>query len=159
MCIPDRRSIPFAVLSLFALSAQLAAGDFPAASEGHVPGDVVTAEGDVDISDSGHHVIWRVRGGVLEKLATDPGLRSLQGQALGPRLDRLIELARNTEGADEPTLITSVSPSALVYIANSQWEKYDKRGLRRPGTKLGPTLGFLISMGIECGTPDPPPVR
>jgi hypothetical protein len=201
----------------------------PVAPEGHVPGDVlVTPEGDVYVSDSAQPVIWRVRGGVLEKFATDPGFRSLQGQALAPegstlyvadyshglaaidlatravawlpppelrttlgidglawhegglvavqngmvpprvirievagrgvatRLGRLRVLARNAEGADEPTLIAAVSPSALVYIANSQWEKYDGRGVRRPGTRLASPLGYLIGLQGECGTPDAP---
>ncbi|MHB1327491.1 MAG: SMP-30/gluconolactonase/LRE family protein [Gemmatimonadales bacterium] len=42
--------------------------------------------------------------------------------------------------ADEPTILT-VLGNQVIYVANSQWEKYDDAGARRPGTTLkGPVL-------------------
>jgi hypothetical protein len=201
---------------------EVARFELPAAPEGHVPGDVlVTPGGDVYVSDSGQPVIWRVRQGRLETFATDPGFRSLQGQALGDdgftlfvadyahgiaavdlasravtwlrpppgattlgidglawvdagphggrglvavqnglppprvvsidvegrgaatRLVRLRERARDRVVADEPTLVVVAGPR-LVYVANSQWEKHDERGVRRAGPGLEPPLGLVV---------------
>jgi sugar lactone lactonase YvrE len=45
-------------------------------------------------------------------------------------------LDRNLPLADEPTMGV-VEKGAFVYVANSQWEKYDDGGTRKPGTVLG----------------------
>jgi sugar lactone lactonase YvrE len=42
---------------------------------------------------------------------------------------------RNVAIADEPTIGALVGDT-LVYVANSQWERYDDAGARRPGTAL-----------------------
>lgn len=47
----------------------------------------------------------------------------------------VVEVDRNLEFADEPTLLARVG-DGLVYVANSQWEKYEEDGTRRPGTTL-----------------------
>ena len=54
----------------------------------------------------------------------------------GDRITNVRELARDPVDADEPTLLVRAGPD-LVYVANSQWEKYDEDGTRRPGTRLG----------------------
>ncbi len=47
---------------------------------------------------------------------------------------------RHLPQADEPTILT-VLGNQIIYVANSQWEKYDDAGARRPGTALaGPVL-------------------
>jgi len=48
--------------------------------------------------------------------------------------------------ADEPTIGT-VWRGGFVYVANSQWEKYDDTGQRRAGTQLRPT--FLICVPLD----------
>lgn len=44
-------------------------------------------------------------------------------------------LDRHLPVADEPT-IGALAGDRFVYVANSQWEKYDQQGSRRPGTEL-----------------------
>ncbi len=51
------------------------------------------------------------------------------------RIAALKVLDRNVPLADEPTLGV-VDGDAFVYVANSQWEKYDERGARRHGIAL-----------------------
>lgn len=51
------------------------------------------------------------------------------------RIVRADALDRNSEIADEPTIGTIVNDT-FVYVANSQWEKYDERGARIAGTRL-----------------------
>lgn len=57
----------------------------------------------------------------------------------GRGITRAEVLDRNVPLADEPTIGT-VLDDAFIYVANSQWEKYDDGGRRRPGTVLAPTV-------------------
>ena len=54
------------------------------------------------------------------------------------RISRVALLDRQADVADEPTIGT-VWRGGFVYVANSQWEKYDDSGKRRTGTSLHPT--------------------
>jgi hypothetical protein len=208
--------------------------ELPAASEGHVPGDIqVAPDGDVFVSDSAHPAIYRIHGGKLETFVTDPGFRSLQGQALSmdskvlfvadyshgiaaiDRATRVVrwipsrakgstlgvdgllswgssligvqngivpprvvlftldqsgditavdEVVRDPVHADEPTMLVRAE-NQVLFVANSQWEKYDDRGVRRPGTRLEPArvlqaplrityeIGNPEEVRFECGTP------
>ena len=56
----------------------------------------------------------------------------------GDRISRMEVLDRQPSIADEPTIGTMLA-GAFVYVANSQWEKYDDSGQRREGTRLAPT--------------------
>jgi hypothetical protein len=47
--------------------------------------------------------------------------------------------------ADEPTIGTIVGDS-FVYVANSQWEKYDEEGRRVAGTKLAATALLRVPL-------------
>jgi len=51
------------------------------------------------------------------------------------RIVRAEVLDRNVPVADEPTIGTIVGDD-FIYVANSQWEKYNEAGERRPGTIL-----------------------
>jgi hypothetical protein len=53
----------------------------------------------------------------------------------GRRIVRAELLDRNSAVADEPT-IGAVVGRRFVYVANSQWEKYDDNGVRKPGIAL-----------------------
>ena len=53
---------------------------------------------------------------------------------------------RNVPIADEPTIGTLLGNS-FIYVANSQWEKYDDEGNRREGTKLSATV--LLRLEID----------
>jgi len=64
----------------------------------------------------------------------------------GRRIVRAEVLDRNLPLADEPTIGTLLG-DAFVYVANSQWEKYDDDGRRRPGTALAPTV--LLSLRLQ----------
>jgi sugar lactone lactonase YvrE len=60
------------------------------------------------------------------------------------RIVRVDELDRQPLLADEPTIGT-LGRGGFVYVANSQWEKYDD-DRRRPGTTLRPTLILCIPL-------------
>jgi sugar lactone lactonase YvrE len=55
--------------------------------------------------------------------------------ASGTRIVDATTLDRNWTVADEPTIGTIVGDD-FVYVANSQWEKYDENGARVPGMRL-----------------------
>jgi hypothetical protein len=65
--------------------------------------------------------------------------------ASGTRIVSQEVIDRNTEVADEPTIGTIVG-SSFVYVANSQWEKYDEKGVRVPGTTLTPPLLLALPL-------------
>lgn len=64
----------------------------------------------------------------------------------GTRVLSLEVLDRYLPVADEPTIGT-VAGDRFVYIANSQWEKYDQQGARRAGTELRPPV--LLSLDLR----------
>jgi hypothetical protein len=74
--------------------------------------------------------IYAVQNGVqpprVVRLSLDPAGRSIRAVET---LDRHLPLA------DEPTIAT-VMGDQLIYVADSQWEKYDGSGARRPNTVL-----------------------
>ncbi|MDQ8166114.1 MAG: hypothetical protein P3A28_10220 [Gemmatimonadota bacterium] len=65
--------------------------------------------------------------------------------AAGTHFTRAEVLDRNSAIADEPTIGTLVG-DAFVYVANSQWEKYDAAGRPRPNATL--TRPVLLSLPI-----------
>ena len=64
------------------------------------------------------------------------------------RVAKLTVLDRNVPLADEPTM-GAMTKDAYVYVANSQWEKYDDSGARKPGTVLTPPR--LLSVPLKKG--------
>ena len=56
----------------------------------------------------------------------------------GAGISRVDVLDRQPGVADEPTIGTLLH-GGYLYVANSQWEKYDDAGQRRDGTRLAPT--------------------
>jgi sugar lactone lactonase YvrE len=56
----------------------------------------------------------------------------------GAGVSRVDVLDRQPGVADEPTIGTLLD-GGYLYVANSQWEKYDDAGQRRDGTRLAPT--------------------
>jgi len=54
-------------------------------------------------------------------------------------LDRVLPLA------DEPTIGTLLGDD-FIYVANSQWEKFDESGVRVPGTTLASTVFLRLSL-------------
>ncbi|HSA57432.1 MAG TPA: hypothetical protein VLE53_17100, partial [Gemmatimonadaceae bacterium] len=66
----------------------------------------------------------------------------------GTRIERTEVLDRNLPTADEPT-IGAVAGGEFVYVANSQWEKYDGTGMPRAGAVLRrPTL-LAVPLGAR----------
>lgn len=63
----------------------------------------------------------------------------------GTAISRVELLDRQPAVADEPTIGTLLD-GGFVYVANSQWEKYDDAGQRRGGTRLAPT--YLIRVPL-----------
>ena len=53
---------------------------------------------------------------------------------------------RNPAIADEPTIGT-IAGDSFVYVANSQWEKYDEAGRRKPGVAL--TAPVLLGVPLR----------
>jgi sugar lactone lactonase YvrE len=66
--------------------------------------------------------------------------------ASGRMVTRVEVLDRNVPRADEPT-IGAVVGDHFVYVANSQWEKYDSDGSRRGGVAL--TAPILLSVPLR----------
>ena len=64
----------------------------------------------------------------------------------GTRIRSVVVVDRHQPLADEPTIATVLGPN-LVYVANSQWEKYDDQGGRKAGTTLAPTI--LLALKIR----------
>jgi sugar lactone lactonase YvrE len=62
-----------------------------------------------------------------------------------PKIVRAEVLDRNTAIADEPTIATFAN-GMIVYVANSQWEKYDDKGERRMQTPL--TAPILLGVPL-----------
>jgi DNA-binding beta-propeller fold protein YncE len=65
--------------------------------------------------------------------------------ATGTRIVRVDIIDRNTAVADEPTIGVIVGRS-YVYVANSQWEKYDDTGKRVPGSVLAPAVLLAVPL-------------
>lgn len=61
------------------------------------------------------------------------------------RIVRAEVIDRNTPLADEPTIGT-LAHGQFVYVANSQWEKYDERGTRKPAVPL--TAPLLLGVPL-----------
>lgn len=64
----------------------------------------------------------------------------------GAGISRVDVLDRQSGLADEPTIGTLLA-GGYVYVANSQWEKYDDAGQRRDGTRLAPTYLIRVPLG------------
>jgi sugar lactone lactonase YvrE len=63
----------------------------------------------------------------------------------GKRIVRAEVLDRNVSVADEPTIGT-IAGRDFVYVANSQWEKYDNSGRVKPGAWLAPPILLAIPL-------------
>lgn len=61
------------------------------------------------------------------------------------RIEKAVVIDRQPDVADEPTIGT-IWRDNFVYVANSQWEKYDDTGHRRPGTITRPTQLVCVSL-------------
>lgn len=61
------------------------------------------------------------------------------------RIVRADVLDRNLPVADEPTIGTVVGDE-FIYVANSQWEKYDDNGVIRPGSMLRRPVLLSVSV-------------
>jgi sugar lactone lactonase YvrE len=54
---------------------------------------------------------------------------------------------RNAAIADEPTIGT-IAGKEFVYVANSQWEKHDASGARKPGVRLSAPVLLAVPLGL-----------
>ncbi|MBC7844615.1 MAG: hypothetical protein H7099_20070 [Gemmatimonadaceae bacterium] len=63
----------------------------------------------------------------------------------GTRIARQDVIDRNLALADEPTIGVIVGRS-YVYVANSQWDKYDDAGVRAAGSPLAPVLLLAVPL-------------
>lgn len=73
----------------------------------------------------------------------------------GVRIRSIAVVDRHLPVADEPTIATILGQD-LIYVANSQWEKYDDEGRRKPGTTLGPTVLLALKIRERLGSPSGP---
>ena len=64
------------------------------------------------------------------------------------RISHFTILDRNVPLADEPTMGVLIGDH-YTYVANSQWEKYDDSGARKPGTVLTPPR--LLTVPLKKG--------
>lgn len=130
-------------------------------------------DGTLFVADYSHGLMHVVPAtGAVTRLADAPGTTSLgldgiawyQGDIIGvqngifpPRIVRIAldatrsrivsvkVIDRALPLADEPTIGTIVGES-FVYVANSQWEKYDEEGRRVAGTKLSATSMLRVPL-------------
>ena len=65
--------------------------------------------------------------------------------ARGQRIVRAEVLDRRPHLADEPTIGT-IAGSDFVYVANSQWEKHDAKGVRNPAVALAPPMLIMVPL-------------
>jgi sugar lactone lactonase YvrE len=86
-----------------------------------------------------------VQNGVIParvvRFCLDPSGRSVR---------RLEVLERNPAMADEPTL-GAIEGDSLVYVATSEWEKYDDAGKRVAGTKLRAATALSVPLESSNG--------
>lgn len=86
-----------------------------------------------------------VQNGVMParvvRFCLDPSGRSVR---------RLEVLDRNPAVADEPTL-GAIEGDSFVYIATSEWEKYDDAGKRIAGTKLRSAVAVSVALDSPSG--------
>lgn len=122
---PDGRTLFVADYSHGILRVDLEGGRVTRLREG--PG--ITALGCDGIAwDRG--AIVAVQNGVVP-----PRVVRFRLDASAARLEHAEVLDRHLPIADEPT-IGAIAGGAFVYVANSQWEKYDDNGEVRPGSTL-----------------------
>jgi len=92
-----------------------------------------------------HGTLIGVQNGVtparVVRFCLDPSGRSVR---------RLEVLDRNPAVADEPTL-GAIDGDSLVYVATSEWEKYDDAGKRVSGTKLRPAMALSVPLDSSSG--------
>ncbi len=128
----------------------------------------------VFLADYSHGLLrWNLATGAVTRLSAPPGTSSLGVDGIvldgarifaiqngvaparlvrfdlepsGERIAAVSIVDRHLPLADEPTIATRLG-SDLLYVANSQWEKYDDRGRRLPGTALAPTV--VLSLKIR----------
>ena len=87
------------------------------------------------------HSIYAVQNGVAPARVIRIDL-----DRAGPRVIAVSTVDRNLPVADEPTLVT-VAHGQLVYVANSQWEKYGDDGRVKPGAHLASPV--LLSLPLR----------
>ncbi len=68
----------------------------------------------------------------------------------GRRILRVVTIDRHGATADEPTIGTLLGDSFL-YVANSQWEKYDTRGARNGVATLSPPIILRVPLTAAHG--------
>jgi hypothetical protein len=127
------------------------------------------------LADYSHGLFrWRPEAGTLTRLTAPPGVTTLgldgillvgnsivgvQNGVYPPRVirytlgrdDRLTRadvIDRHWPLADEPTNLTRMGDQ-LLYLATSQWEKYNDDGSRKAGTHLGPTVVLALKLSGE----------
>ena len=126
------------------------------------------------LADYSHGLLrWNLRTGAVVRLPTPPDATSLGVDGIildgnrifgiqngvaparlvrfdldrsGERVRAVTVVDRHQPLADEPTIAT-VLGNTLIYVANSQWEKYDDQGRRKLGSALAPTV--LLALRIR----------
>lgn len=81
-----------------------------------------------------------VQNGIAPARIVRFALNDEQSQILSAQV-----IDRQPEVADEPTIGT-IWRGGFVYVANSQWEKYDDAGKRRPGTSVRATQLLCVPL-------------
>ena len=101
----------------------------------------VSARGCDGIVLDAHGAIIAVQNGVsparVVRFVIDPTRRRVLSATV---------IDRNPAIADEPTIGT-IAGGEFVYVANSQWEKYDESGARKPGIPL--TAPVLLAVPLR----------
>ncbi len=80
---------------------------------------------------------WAIVG--IQNGVNPPRVSRFRLDGAGERIIASETIDRNIDIADEPT-VGAILGNDFVYVANSQWNKYDDEGNRRGGTELAPTV-------------------
>jgi sugar lactone lactonase YvrE len=118
-------------------------------------------------------IVWHDRGIIaVQNGIAPPRVVYFAMDSTRARIERVVELDRQPTVADEPTIGT-IWRGGFVYVANSQWEKYEDSGARRAGTVLRATTLLCVPLpavssrqvvdtarnGTRRTTSVPPPLR
>jgi hypothetical protein len=90
-------------------------------------------------------MVWRNRALIAVQNGVAPA-RIVRIRLSRSAIERVEVVDRDPARADEPTIGT-MTQDQFVYVANSQWEKYDEEGRLKPGARL--TAPILIAVPLR----------
>ncbi len=95
-------------------------------------------------------IVWHDGSVIAVQHGIEPSrLAQFTLDASRSRVRKATVLDRQPELADEPTIVTRWR-DGVVYVGNSQWEKYNAVGARTVGTVLSPTRLIFVPLRAKA---------